>query len=128
MVGPGPGHRPDRQIDVRDRSEIKSLRRRGAVEETARFLSGKHDRGGVGVLLIALGKNPCSDNTGAYCRARSKLPVPILARLTTDVANGCERQVLHPRYTPAVGSAAVALLFHRRAPRPSAAPAGTPAS
>jgi putative transposase len=47
----------------------------------------------VGVLLIALGQEPCSDNTGAYCRARSKLPVPILARLTTDVANGCERQL-----------------------------------
>ena len=38
------------------------------------------------VLLTALGKIPCSDNTGAYCRARSKLPVVVLRRLTTDVA------------------------------------------
>jgi putative transposase len=47
----------------------------------------------VAVLWIALGKEPCSDNTGAYCRARSKLPVAILARLTTDVADGCEQRL-----------------------------------
>ena len=49
--------------------------------------------GRVVVLMIALGKNPCSDNTGAYCRARTKLPVAVLARLTTDVANGCEHDL-----------------------------------
>ena len=49
--------------------------------------------GRVVVLLIALGKKPCSDNTGAYCRARNKLPVAVLTRLTTDVANGCEQQL-----------------------------------
>jgi putative transposase len=47
----------------------------------------------VVVLLTALGKKPCSDNTGAYCRARSKLPALVLARLTCDLANGCERQL-----------------------------------
>jgi putative transposase len=45
------------------------------------------------VLLVALGKKPCSDSTGAYCRARSKLPVAVLKRLTTDVAKGCEQRV-----------------------------------
>jgi len=49
--------------------------------------------GRVIVLMIALGKKPCSDNTGAYCRARNKLPVAVLARLTTDVANRCEQQL-----------------------------------
>ena len=33
------------------------------------------------VLLVALGKKPCSDDSGAYCRARAKLPVPIIRRL-----------------------------------------------
>jgi hypothetical protein len=53
--------------------------------------------GRVVVLMIALGKKPCSDNTGAYCRARHKLPVAVLGHLTTDVANGCE-QSLPPRW------------------------------
>jgi len=45
------------------------------------------------VLLVALGKDPCSDNTGAYCRARAKLPAAIIRRLTTDVADGCGKRV-----------------------------------
>jgi putative transposase len=45
------------------------------------------------VLLVALGKDPCSDNTGAYCRARAKLPAAIIRRLTTDVAHGCEQRL-----------------------------------
>jgi putative transposase len=45
------------------------------------------------VLLVALGKDPCSDNTGAYCRARAKLPAAIIRRLTTDVARGCEQRL-----------------------------------
>jgi hypothetical protein len=45
------------------------------------------------VLLVALGKEPCSDNTGAYCRARAKLPATIIRRLTTDVADGCEQRL-----------------------------------
>src|SRR5271155_2787598 len=45
------------------------------------------------VLLVSLEQRPCSDDTGAYCRARAKLPVPIIRRLTTQVADGCEKQV-----------------------------------
>ena len=45
------------------------------------------------VLLISLGQEPPSDNTGAYCRARAKLPVAIIRRLTCEVADRCERTV-----------------------------------
>jgi putative transposase len=45
------------------------------------------------VLLVSLGKDPCSDNTGAYCRARAKLPAAVLERLTTDAADGCEQRL-----------------------------------
>lgn len=44
-------------------------------------------------LLVASGKEACSDDTGAYCRARAKLPVPVLCRLSTDVADGCEQRL-----------------------------------
>lgn len=47
----------------------------------------------VVVLLVSLGKSACSDNTGAYCRARAKLPAPIIAQVATDVADGCEQRV-----------------------------------
>jgi putative transposase len=47
----------------------------------------------VVVLLVALGQQPPSGNTGAYCRARAKLPVSVIRRLACDVADGCERQV-----------------------------------
>jgi hypothetical protein len=47
----------------------------------------------VVVLCTALGREPCSDNTGAYCRARAKLPVPVIQRLTLQVADGCEQQL-----------------------------------
>ncbi len=47
----------------------------------------------VVVLWVALNRAPCSGNTGAYCRARAKLSETVLRRLTTDVADGCERQV-----------------------------------
>jgi putative transposase len=46
--------------------------------------------GRVVVLCVALGKKPCSDNTGAYCRARAKLPVPVLQRLALDLADDGE--------------------------------------
>lgn len=45
------------------------------------------------VLLVALEREPCSDNTGAYCRARAKIPVAVVRRLTLQVANACEQQV-----------------------------------
>jgi putative transposase len=45
------------------------------------------------VRLVSLEQRPCSDDTGTYCRARAKLPVAIIRRLTTQVADGCEKQV-----------------------------------
>ena len=47
----------------------------------------------VVVLLVALERGPCSSNTGAYCRARGKLSQTVIRRLTTDSADGCERQL-----------------------------------
>ena len=46
----------------------------------------------VTVLLVALGRPRCSGNTGAYCRARAKLPENVLRRLTCDVAASCQRE------------------------------------
>lgn len=43
------------------------------------------------VLLVSLGRKPCSDNTGTYCRARAKLSERVLRRLVYQVADGCER-------------------------------------
>jgi hypothetical protein len=47
----------------------------------------------VMVLLTALGREPPSGNTGAYCRARAKLPEPVIRRLTLRMAQGCEEAV-----------------------------------
>jgi Transposase DDE domain len=43
-------------------------------------------------LRVALAFEPCSSNTGAYCRARSKLPENAIHRLAVNAAGGCERQ------------------------------------
>jgi hypothetical protein len=45
------------------------------------------------VLLVSLEQRPCADDSGAYCRARAKLPVAIIRRLAVQVAEGCEQQV-----------------------------------
>jgi hypothetical protein len=45
------------------------------------------------VFLVALGRKPCSENTGAYCRARAKIPTEVVRRLTTDVADAAEMLV-----------------------------------
>jgi hypothetical protein len=42
------------------------------------------------VLMVALGREPCSAATGAYCKARAKLPEKFLRRLTYQVGNGVE--------------------------------------
>jgi hypothetical protein len=42
------------------------------------------------VLLVALGREPCSAGTGAYCKARAKLPEPFLRRLAYDVGQRLE--------------------------------------
>ena len=47
----------------------------------------------LAVLLIALGRKPCSMNTGAYCRARARLPERLLRRLVLDVGHRLEARV-----------------------------------
>ena len=42
------------------------------------------------VLLTALGRQPCAAGTGAYCKARAKLPEKFLQRLTCDVGRQLE--------------------------------------
>jgi hypothetical protein len=44
------------------------------------------------VLRVALGLPPCASETGAYCKARAKLPEPFLQRLCYDVAEQVESQ------------------------------------
>ena len=45
------------------------------------------------VLLVALGRPPCAKNTGAYCRARAKIPTRVIRRLATETADRAERRV-----------------------------------
>lgn len=45
----------------------------------------------VVTMLIALGRKPCSDNTGTYCKARAKIPEAVIRRLVYGVADGCQR-------------------------------------
>jgi hypothetical protein len=44
------------------------------------------------VLRIALDLEPCAEETGAYCKARAKLPERFLQRLALDVGQQVERQ------------------------------------
>jgi putative transposase len=44
----------------------------------------------VVVLLVALGRAPCGAGTGAYCKARAKLPERFLQRLVYDVGGRLE--------------------------------------
>jgi hypothetical protein len=44
----------------------------------------------VVVLLVALGREPCAAGTGAYCKARAKLPERFLQRLACDVGRRLE--------------------------------------
>ncbi len=44
----------------------------------------------VVVLLVMFSREPCSSNSGAYCKARAKLSETVLERMTTRVADGCE--------------------------------------
>ncbi|MGB6041610.1 MAG: IS4 family transposase [Pirellulales bacterium] len=45
------------------------------------------------VLLIALGREPCANNSGGFCKARAKLSEVVIERLATRVGSGCEKQV-----------------------------------
>ena len=47
----------------------------------------------VTVLCVALGRRPPSPDTGAYCRARAKLPERVLQRLVYDLADELESRV-----------------------------------
>lgn len=47
----------------------------------------------VVVLCVALGRRPPSPDTGAYCRARAKLPERVLQGLAYDLADGLESRV-----------------------------------
>ena len=47
----------------------------------------------VVVLLVSLGREPPSGDSGAYCRARAKLPESVIRRLSCEVADGCEQAV-----------------------------------
>ena len=49
----------------------------------------------VVVLMAALSRD-CSDNTGAYCRARARLPLTGIRRLALQVADGSEQRL--PRH------------------------------
>ena len=42
---------------------------------------------------IAAGQSPASSDTGAYCRARERLPEPIIQELTTETGQEMEEQV-----------------------------------
>ncbi|MDY3559187.1 IS4 family transposase, partial [Gemmata sp. JC673] len=42
-------------------------------------------------LRVTLGLHPCSEATGAYCKARAKLPVALLSRLATPSGDELER-------------------------------------
>ena len=44
----------------------------------------------VATLLVALGRNPCSKDTGAYCRARAKVPALVVRRLALQVGRRLE--------------------------------------
>ncbi len=45
------------------------------------------------VLLVAMGRDPCSSDTAAYCRARAKLPEVVIRRLAVQVGERLESQV-----------------------------------
>jgi putative transposase len=47
----------------------------------------------VAAFDALLGREVCSTNTGAYCRARAKVPEAVVRRLTLHVARDCEAQV-----------------------------------
>jgi hypothetical protein len=47
----------------------------------------------VAAFYAMLGREVCSTNTGAYCRARAKVPEDVVRPLTLHVARDCEAQV-----------------------------------
>jgi hypothetical protein len=47
----------------------------------------------IAALCVALGRKPPSPDTGTYCRARAKLPEPVLRRLVYTVGDALESRV-----------------------------------
>lgn len=47
----------------------------------------------IATLCVALGRKPPSPDTGAYCRARAKLPEAVLRRLVYTLGDGLESRV-----------------------------------
>lgn len=47
----------------------------------------------VAAYFALLGRQISDTNTGAYCRARAKIPARVIERLTQQVATGCEAAV-----------------------------------
>lgn len=47
----------------------------------------------VAAFYALLSREVCSTNTGAYCRARAKVPEGVVRRLTLHLARDCEAQV-----------------------------------
>jgi len=45
------------------------------------------------VFLVAMGRAPCSSDTGAYCRARAKLPEVVIRRLAVQVGQKLQEQI-----------------------------------
>jgi putative transposase len=46
----------------------------------------------IAVLLLLMGREPCSGDSGAYCRARAKLPEVVIRRLAVQVGQKMEEQ------------------------------------
>jgi len=47
----------------------------------------------VAVLLVSLGQKACSKNTGAYCRARAKIPTAVVRQLAIEAAITAEKNL-----------------------------------
>lgn len=45
------------------------------------------------VLMTVLGRRPPGNDSGNYCRARFKIPVPVLRRLSCQIAERCQRKI-----------------------------------
>ena len=48
----------------------------------------------VALLWAAMGRRVCNTNTGAYCRARAKIPHELIRTLTTELAQDAHEQLL----------------------------------
>ena len=47
----------------------------------------------IAALCVALGRKPPSPDTGAYCRARAKIPEAVIRRLVYTAGDGLESRV-----------------------------------